>query len=331
MKLFKIKDNSIKKIKLLLIWLFVLLLIITPLAYQLGKKVGQQIPFNSELFYINPAYNISQSLDQIVNFQALRESLQEKYTDHEDFLISLYFEYLPTGSNISVNKDLSIWPASLIKIPVAMAVMRKVEKGEWKLTNELVILDEDKDSEFGSLYRQPSGTTITIEELFRQTLIESDNTAHFVFLRNLDGSELEEVSRHLGLDEYLEILKQTPEGQVADNRMTAKNYSIFFRSLYNASFLSSFYTNYFLQILTETKNEYLELGLPTDVVFAHKTGIRTNDMVWADSGIVYVPRRPYLLTVMIQKKLNEFPDESEVNELFKNISQEIYNYVANYD
>ncbi|GIV28736.1 MAG: hypothetical protein KatS3mg027_2550 [Bacteroidia bacterium] len=54
-------------------------------------------------------------------------------------------------------------------------------------------------------------------------------------------------------------------------------------------------------------------------------------MVWADSGIVYVPSRPYLLTVMIEKKLKENVNDSEVNELFKNISQEIYNYVANYD
>lgn len=331
MKALKVKDNSIRKMKYLVLGLFILLLISIPLTYQVGKKVGQKLLLENNLKFINPSYSLYKVLDPIVNFQPLRESLQAKYTDHPDYLISLYFEYLPTGNNISVNKDLKIWPASLIKIPVAMAAMAKVEKGDWQLTNELVILDEDKDSEFGSLYQQPSGTPITIEELFRQTLIESDNTAHFVFLRNLDSSELESVYKHLGLEDELEILKKTRPGELVDNRMTAKNYSVFFRSLYNATYLSAYYSNYFLQILSGAKNEYLKLGLPADVVFAHKTGIRTSNMVWADSGIVYVPSRPYLLTVMIEKKLKENVNDREVNELFKNISQEIYQYVANYN
>ncbi|GIV28737.1 MAG: hypothetical protein KatS3mg027_2551 [Bacteroidia bacterium] len=267
MKALKVKDNSIRKMKYLVLGLFILFLIFIPLTYQVGKKVGQKLLLENNFKFINPSYNLHGVLNPIVNFQPLRESLQAKYTDHPDYLISLYFEYLATGSNISVNKDLKIWPASLIKIPVAMAAMKKVEKGDWQLTNELVILDEDKDSEFGSLYQQPSGTTITIEELFKQTLVESDNTAHFVFLRNLDANELESVYNHLGLENELEVLKQNSVGEVVDNRMTAKNYSVFFRSLYNATYLSAYYANYLLQILAGGKNEYLKLGLPADVVF----------------------------------------------------------------
>jgi len=277
---------------------------------------------------LNPAVIVAEHQDAFVNFQPLRESLQSAYTERDDYLVSLYFEYLPTGSHISVNRDARMWPASLIKIPVAMAAMKKVERGDWKFGNELVILDEDKDSEFGDLYREPTGTTVTIERLFEEALVRSDNTAHFVFLRNLDGSELEHVFSHLGLDEVLEVLKRTPKGEEADNRMTARSYSIFFRSLYNATYLSPEFSQKFLQFLLDSSREYLGRGLPEDVPFAHKTGIRSDDRVWVNSGIVYAPRRPYLLTVMIQEKPGARPDISP-ETLFKAISKEVYDYVSN--
>jgi len=44
---------------------------------------------------------------------------------------SVYFEYLPTGANISINKDAEFFPASLLKVPVAMAIAKKIDKREW--------------------------------------------------------------------------------------------------------------------------------------------------------------------------------------------------------
>jgi beta-lactamase class A len=114
--------------------------------------------------FLNPALKVLDKKDLIVNFQELRDSLTSKYEVRNDYLISIYFEYLPTGANIAINKDERIWPASLIKIPIAMAVMKKVQDSKWKLTNELVILDQDKDNEYGSLYKEPTGTTLTIQK-----------------------------------------------------------------------------------------------------------------------------------------------------------------------
>ena len=222
-----------------------------------------------------------------------------------------------------------MWPASLIKIPVAMAAMKKVQKGEWQLSNELVILDEDKDSSFGQLYKQPTGTSMTIEALLRASLIDSDNTAHFVLLRNIDAPELEDVFFHLGLDEFLSSFKNSPNVETEDNRMTAKTYSVFFRSLYNATFLSPENSEQFLTFLTDGRHEYAREGLPEGVVFAHKTGIRADEGVWADSGIVYAARRPYLLTIMLEKRDPKSSiSEADAAALFKTISAEIYSYVT---
>ncbi len=278
--------------------------------------------------YLNPTLAYIDKKDLIVNFQGLRDTLS-KYEVRDDYLISIYFEYLPTGANIAVNKDEKIWPASLIKIPIAMAIMKKVQDGKWKIGNELVILDQDKDSEYGVLYKEPSGTTHTIQKFLEETLINSDNTAHFVLLRNLEGEELEDVYVHLGMDDIIEALKKSPKkGEETDNRITAKRYSIFFRSLYSSTYLTQEYSQLFLSILEKAPRELLSKGIPDNVPFVHKTGVRIDEAVRADSGIVYVPGRPYIVTVMVQQKDKGKLREEVVNKLFEDISREIYTYVA---
>lgn len=277
---------------------------------------------------LNPALVVIDKKNRIVDFQELREYLTNTYEQRDDYMVSIYFEYLPTGANIAVNKDEKIWPASLIKIPVAMSVMKKVQDKKWQIENELVILDEDKDSEYGVLYKEPTGTTLTIQTFLEKTLIDSDNTAHFVLLRNLDGGELEDVYVHLGLDDVIETLKKSPKKETeADNRITAKRYSIFFRSLYNATYLDQEHSELFLEILKQAPRDLLGNGIPKEIPFVHKTGVRIDEAVRADSGIVYAEGRPYIITVMIQKKKGAL-DEKEVGLLFEDISRKIYHYVT---
>lgn len=279
--------------------------------------------------FLSPTLAIIDKENLIVDFQELRELLTSKYESRNDYMISIYFEYFPTGANIAINKDEKVWPASLIKIPVAMAMMKKVQDKKWKLSNELVILDEDKDSEYGSLYKVPTGTTMSIEKFLEESLINSDNTAHFVLLRNLDGAELEEVYTHLGMDDVIDALKKAPSKEDdVDNRMTAKRYSIFFRSLYNATFLDQEHSQLFLKTLANAPRDLAGAGIPAQVPFVHKTGIRIDEAVRADSGIVYSEGRPYLLTVMVQKKGKKDLDEEEVAALFKQIGEEVYTYVT---
>lgn len=322
------KDLANNKKQLRLFTLVVLLVIsnIFLVIYFFSTRKNKE--FERKYSFLNPAAEMIGKKNLIVNFQALRDSLTQKYQDNEDYLVSIYFEYLPTGANISINKDEKVWPASLIKIPVAMAMMKKIESGKWKMDNELVILDEDKDNGFGTLYQQPTGTTLTIKKLLEESLINSDNTAHLVLLRNLESSEIEDIYNHLGLDDIVEDVKKKSTQEV-DNRITAKRYSIFFRALYSSTYLLPEYSQMFLDILEKAPREYLSSGLPDNVIFVHKTGVRVGEAVNADSGIIYAHGRPYLLTVMIQRRDNiPTDDDQKTKDIFKEISQEVYQYVT---
>lgn len=307
---------------------YVIALLVAVIAFLLVTRQGRGDITSDISGYLNPSLSILDKRNLIVDFQELREKLQT-YEVKGDYTVSIYFEYLPTGANIAVHKDEKIWPASLIKIPVAMAALKKVEVGKWKLNNELVILDQDKDSEYGEMYKLPTGTSMPIKKFLEESLVNSDNTAHFVLLRNLEGEELEEVFVHLGMDDVIDTLKRdNKKDSDVDNRITAKRYSIFFRSLYNSTYFTHENSKMFLDILSRAPKEYLSLGLPSDIAFVHKTGIRIDEKVMADSGIVYVPGRPYILTVMVaQNKAGEL-DQEEIKKMFKTISEMVYSYVS---
>lgn len=267
---------------------------------------------------LNPARNFFKQEDLIINFQQLRDYLNGKY--EADPNVSIYFEYLPTGANIAISKDAEFYPASLLKVPVAMAVAKKIDKGPpaggWKWDNKLVLMFTDKDDKFGTLYKEPTGSVFTIEELVRRSLVDSDNTAHFILLRNLELSEINEVYAHMGLDGFLET----------DGSISAKRYSVILRSIYNYSYLSEENSQKIVSFLEEEPfREYLGSGLPADIKFAHKIGIDTDKKVYLDSGIIYFGSRLYILTAMTKLKTEE-----EAKNIMKDVSDKVFNYVKNY-
>ena len=287
----------------------------TATLWQKAERLTSDVNQSDKYSLLNPARNLIEQKDLIINFQPLRDYLSDKY--ETDPNVSIYFEYLPTGANIAVNKDAEFYPASLLKVPIAMAVVKKIEDREWKWTNELVLLPADKDKEFGTLYKESSNSTWTIEELIRRSMSDSDNTAHFILLRNLEQGEIEDVYDHIGLKGFLD----------ADGNISAKRYSVILRALYNASYINEENSEKLLLYLSQSQfGEYIESGIPDDLIFPHKIGINYNERVFTDAGIIYAQNRPYLLIVMTKNK-----EMQEAKDLMKDISKSVYEYVTSYD
>ncbi|MEK7635479.1 MAG: serine hydrolase [Patescibacteria group bacterium] len=314
--------NKHKKYVLILgILAAVLIMTNTATGAWLWKALRVQESFKKRYPLIDISRNFTPQEHFITNIESLRKELRELVAKEGSDFISLYFEYLNTGANISINPDLNIWPASLAKLPLAMVVMKKVENGVWSLDNELVMMEQDKDTHSGVLYKNAIGTRFTIETLLQELLSNSDNTAYRILLRNITSDELAGIIEAVGLDDLFK----------ADGRVSAKEYSRLPRALYVSSFLKRDNSQKILQWLADSSfQEYLSSGLPDNILFAHKFGENEQFSAYADSGIAYVPNRPYLLTVMIQKKGNTTEDREKVKELMKSISEKTYNYVANY-
>lgn len=229
----------------------------------------------------------------ITTLQPIREKYRDIVEKNGPDSISLYFEYLNTGANISINPDLRILPASLIKVPLAMAVMKKIERGEWLLSNELVMMKDDRDIKWGDVHKRPIGSTITIQTLIEEMLLNSDNTAYRILYRNMSFDDLQDVLITLGLEDLFN----------EEGKMSAKEYTRLMRALYASTYLDAKYSQFLLDILAKTSyDEYLGQGIPDTVKFSHKIGENIEEQVISDSGIVYIDGRSYLISVMIDYK-----------------------------
>lgn len=261
----------------------------------------------------------------IVNLEALRKDVNQIAKDFGEEKVSVYLEFLNTGANISINKENYIWPASLTKLPVAMAVMKKIENGEWQLGNELVLMPGDANQMSGDatnpLSEYPVGTRFTIEKLLEELLIKSDNTAYYILLRNIHQDELKTVILDIGIESLFS----------EDGQISAKEYSRIFRTLYTSSFLKRENSQYILELLNRSIfTEFLSHGVPDEVDFPHKYGQDDQNMAYSDSGIVYIPNRPYIITVMVEgEKGQPFEQEkAKATDFMRAISEATYNYFS---
>lgn len=258
--------------------------------------------------------------DILINFIPLRAELRE-YVEKQEGKVGIYFEYLPSGTSIGVNATEEVRLASLSKVPIAMMIFKKIERGQLSLGDMLIIEKKHLDQGFGNLWSRGEETKLSVEELIRLALTESDNTAYNVLLGQLQGQELNEVYQNLDISITINLKADEKALQVSP-----KNYSSIFRSLYLASFLSKENSNYILNLLTQTSfNDKIVAGIPNTIKVAHKIGVferlDNSQDVFIDCGIIYVPNRPYILCTFV------LDTNEQAQRHISTISKMIYEYI----
>ncbi|MDZ7587050.1 MAG: serine hydrolase, partial [Patescibacteria group bacterium] len=90
---------------------------------------------------------------------------------------SVYVFRLDKKMGYGINEDEKMPAASIMKVPIMLAVMRKIEDGELKLDDIYVLRDSDKQSGSGPIEFMDAGTALTARQLVEEMMKKSDNTA----------------------------------------------------------------------------------------------------------------------------------------------------------
>lgn len=254
--------------------------------------------------------------DIVLNFLELRTSLRKQVAPYKN-TFGFYFEYLPTGTTIGVNEKTEFYAASLFKVPVVMAYYHYKERLNLKDDPTLEIKEEHIDKNFGDLWKKGIGAKIKASEAVRLTLVESDNTAVKLLAPFIKEEDFNAVYLALDVD-----LKSDEAGAL----ISAKNYSSILKALYFSSVLSKESSNEILDMLTKTKfPDKIEAGVPHGILVAHKIGDfedKKGVQGFRDCGIVYVPRRPYILCMF------SVSDEHTARQRMKVLSKTVYDFVS---
>jgi beta-lactamase class A len=236
--------------------------------------------------------------------------------------VSVYFRDLNNGPWFGLGEEENFTPASLLKVPVMMAAFKRAMADPSFLHKKFEYKGEGEG--FGRNITDSvmivRGQSYSIESLISTAIIHSDNNASNFLLKIMGNAALDSVLSDLEVKTEVE-----PSN---DNIITVKEYSSFFRILYNASYLNKEFSEKALKILTQsTFKDGLVAGLPKDVVVAHKFGERgvpgSGNLQLHDCGIVYLPNAPYLICVMTRGR-----HFGELSSIIAGISDRVYREVS---
>ena len=249
----------------------------------------------------------AQSFESDKEGMALKNALtkviyEEKSLGHAKN-ISIYFQKLLDGRWIGIDDDRQYNPASLLKTVLMISYVFKSEKEPELFSQTYTYTQEIADQERALADYAPTtlrvGVDYGVGNLIDLMIKSSDNGAKALLLAHVDTQILNKTNADLGLP---------PLGKGdAPILVSPKQYSLVFRILYNATYLSREYSNIALEVLARTtfKNG-LRSGVPEDTTVAHKYGeyieaVQDGTVANAelhDCGIVYQENSPYLLCIM---------------------------------
>src|SRR5918995_1743017 len=127
--------------------------------------------------------------------QKVLEGARQEIEDY-DGVAGLYVWDLNNDSGYGIRPDEQVFAASTIKIPIMVAVYRKVDQGELEFSQQIEIQEEDWAAGAGWLQWEKAGTKQTVGDLLLLMMTQSDNVAANALVRTVGGADhVNEVAR----------------------------------------------------------------------------------------------------------------------------------------
>jgi len=203
-----------------------------------------------------------------------------------------------SGEGFGARADEVFFSASTIKIPVMVAVYRKIEAGDLEYSDTFETTEEDWAAGAGWLRWDTPGATTTVEDSLWLMMTQSDNVATNSLVRLAGGPEyVNEVARDLGAKDTVLYWKLSSERAAVpslDNRTTPRDMANMLERIHNKEAAGDFSCGEMIGLLKQNQLEYwMEAGVPQGIPVANKAGWL--DATYNDAGIVEFDDHPYIL------------------------------------
>jgi beta-lactamase class A len=172
--------------------------------------------------------------------------------------------------------------------------------------------------EYPSELQLVPGTAYTLSDLIARMIQGSDNAAAVLIYNAIGQKAVDKTFHDIGF---------YPPMPGRDYELTVHQYSMFFRILYNSTYLTYGDSERALGILSKIEfKDGIVAGVPSTVTVAHKFGERELGDVnqLHDCGIVYATDKPYILCIMTRGL-----DIKKLAHIVEDISRIVYTNVNN--
>lgn len=216
---------------------------------------------------------------------------------------SVYYKELNSLHWTTANGDELYYPGSMMKVPLLMTILKQVQRDKSILERKIqfqspvklsVLVPVENPMQIGNFY--------SVQELLERMILFSDNDATTLLFSVYDKALYDDL--------FLKLSIPVQDGADVYYRISSSDMSKFLRVLYNASFLSSLYSEYALDLLTRSNfMQGIIQGVTRGTKVAHKFGERftTGDLIQLhETAIVYRGSAAFAVTIMTEgKKLED--------------------------
>lgn len=282
-----------------------------PLYFFTSSSVGSESPQATSIGMYREAY---EKLKRIIDSHRKDASLSD---------VSLYYRDLKGSTWFGYNEDEAFIPASLLKLIYALSAYKQDEENPGFLEKRLQFTKEIYDIAVQRGVVQTSlevGKWYTVRELIEDMMITSDNSARDLLSTVVYERYIDELYYLIGI--------RTPELR-KEYKISAKEYSLFLRILYNSKFIDEKHSDELLGIMAQsTFTQGLVRGVDSKTPVSHKFGVYTfSDSASPnqigqqihDCGIIYYPDEPYLLCIMTKGS-----DQEVLASIIAELSKSVY-------
>lgn len=234
--------------------------------------------------------------------------------------VSVYYRDIESGAWVGINENETFSPGKLLKVPLMISIFKLAETEPSILDQEIIFKGPHLEQEF---FKPPEsleiGKNYSARGLIQRMIVDSNDDAANALFDFVDKRALNEVYSDLGVS-FQETSKYT------DDFISTKNDTLFFRVLYNATYISREYSEEALKYLVDAPS-IVGIGenIPKSVATADAFGARrlirngTPLIEMNDCGIIYYPAHPYILCVFERGK-----DIAALERSMGNLSSIIY-------
>jgi beta-lactamase class A len=250
--------------------------------------------------------------------------------DHIDGVMGVAILDLTDGRILLHNADRVFPTASSIKIAILLELYRQDQEAHSGAKEKAQLDDiytfDPKDLVEDSRIMAgltPGVTRVTNRDLAQFIVAVSDNAAANILIDRVGKDNVNAMLHGLGLSKTMlrrKMIDIAAARRGDENVATPQEMARLMEAIYKGKALNKQATAEFIKQLSTKKGSYIPRYLPESVQVANKPG--ELEAVRTDSGIVFVPNRPFVISVMTAYDRNERAAERAISE----VALEAYRY-----
>jgi len=251
-------------------------------------------------------------------------------------VVGVYIKDLKKNKIVSINADTLFPTASMVKVPILLGIMDKIEKGQLQYHQEFIYKDSLLYSGSDILGAFKNNESIELAKLIMLMLTTSDNTAS-LWLQSIagTGTRINELLDSNGF-QFTRVNSRTTGRQANREafgwgQTTPFEMAQLLEKIYEGKLISNNASKKMLRLLGRNYwDEQAISQIPPDIFVASKNG--AVDASRSELLLVMAPEHPYIFCICTkQNKDISWEDRNEAWMLAKNLSKLLWDYFGKDD